>query len=168
MIEKVMKRRFRRNGVLRETKSYYLRYRVGDMAADKWVSLRCTDKQAAQEKARELLREIQQEQAGLIPSKPLRDGAKRSLAAHLKEYVADLERRHRAGGGGRGARLLKSRIERLLKESGWIRGADVTADSFQTWRSGQDLAAKTSNHYLQGMSSFLNWLVNNGRLNIIH
>lgn len=86
------------------------------------------------------------------------------MSIHLSDYVSDLEKRARAGRNGRGAKLLKSRIERLIKECSWGFLFEVTADSFVTWRNQQKLAAKTLNHFLQGMNSFLNWLERIGRI----
>ncbi len=45
MIFSIEKRRFRRGGKLHETRSYYLRYRIGDMPVERWKSLGVTDKQ---------------------------------------------------------------------------------------------------------------------------
>jgi hypothetical protein len=45
MIFSIEKRRFRRDGKVEETRSYYLRYHIGDMPVDKWKSLGVTDKQ---------------------------------------------------------------------------------------------------------------------------
>jgi len=51
MIFEVVKRRFRSGKKVRETRSYYLRYRVADMPSDRWKSLGVTDKQVAEKKA---------------------------------------------------------------------------------------------------------------------
>jgi len=72
--------------------------------------------------------------------------------------------RGRAGRRGRGAKLLKARIVRLMDESGWKLPASVTADSFVAWRNHHKAAARTQNHYLQGMVSFLNWMERVGRI----
>jgi len=61
MINKIEKRRFRKNGILHETKCYSLRYRFGEMPADRWKSLGVTDKQAAEKIAREFIQEKERE-----------------------------------------------------------------------------------------------------------
>ncbi len=164
MIFSIEKRRFRQGGKLQETRSYYLRYRIGDMPMDKWKSLGVTDKQVADKKAHEFIQEREREAIGIVEPKGVRDGAKKLLAAHLGDYVADLTARGRNGRGGRGARLLASRIERLLRECRWALPCDVTADSFIVWRNQQTCGPRTLNHYLQGMISFLNWLERVGRI----
>ncbi len=153
---KVLKRRFRKGGVLRQTRNYYLRYRVLDMPGEKWVSLGVTDKQVAEKKARDLVAEREREAAGIVEPKVVRDSAKRLLCDHLEDYLADLTKRERAGRNGRGARLLKSRILRLVKDCGWSFPGEVNADCFIAWRNRQTECPRTLNHYLQGVCAFLN------------
>ena len=164
MIFSVEKRHYRRNGKLQFTRCYYLRYRLENMPVDRWKSLAVTDKVVAEKRAHEFIQEKEREAAGLIAPRLMRDSAQKPLAEHLDDYVADLEVRNRAGRRGRGGRLLKGRILRLLKACGWKLPGNVTADSFVTWRNRQTGAARTLNHYLQGMVSFLNWLERSGRI----
>ena len=123
-----------------------------------------TDKQAAEKIAREFIQEKEREAAGIIAPQLIRDSAKKSLVEHLTDYAADLEARNRAGRHGRGARLLKGRVLRLMTACGWKLPGNITADSFLAWRNRQTGAARTKNHYLQGMVSFLNWLERSGRI----
>ena len=164
MIFEVEKRRFRKNGKVRETRSYYLRYRLADMPTDRWKSLGVTDKQVAKKKADEFIQEKEREAAGVLEPRVIRDAAKKLLKEHLGDYVADLERRGRSGRGGRGARLLKGRIARLMGDCGWKLAIQITPDSFTSWRSERKDSARTLNHYLQGMVSFLNWMERLGRI----
>jgi integrase len=164
MIFSIEKRRFRRGGKLEETRSYYLRYRIGDMPVDKWKSLGVTDKQVADKKAHEFIQERERETAGILEPKAVRDSAKKALTAHLDDYVADLTARGRNGRGGRGARLVASRIRALLQECDWQVPCNVTADSFSAWRNRQTCSPRTLNHYLQGMISLLNWMERVGRI----
>jgi integrase len=158
MIFSIEKRRFRRGGIVQETRSYYLRYRIGDMPVDKWKSLGVTDKQVADKKAHEFIQEREREAAGILEPKAVRASAKKPLTAHLDDYVADLAARGRNGRGGRGARLVASRIKVLLQECDWQVPWNVTADSFIVWRNRQSCSPRTLNHYLQGMISLLNWM----------
>jgi len=158
MIFSIEKRRFRKNGKLQETRVYHLRYRLSHMATDRWKSLSVTDKQAAEKRAREFIQEEERQAAGILEPRVARDAAKKPLKEHLDDYVADLERRARSGRGGRGARLLKGRIVRLMDDCGWKLAFQITPDSFTSWRKQRSESARTLNHYLQGMVSFLNWL----------
>ena len=164
MIFKVEKRRFRKEGSLRLTRHYYLRYRVGDMPVDRWKSLGVTDKQVAEKKAQEFLQEKEREAAGILEPKVIRDAALRPLSAHLDDYLADLQKRNRAGRNGRGGRQLKMRVTTLLTECRWNVAYHIDADSFIGWRSRQEKSARTLNHYLQATVSFLNWLERMGRI----
>ena len=164
MIFKVEKRRFRKEGVLRLTRHYYLRYRLGHMPVDRWKSLGVTDKQVAEKKAQEFLEEKEREAAGILEPKVIRDAALRPLSAHLGDYLADLEKRNRAGRNGRGGRQLKMRVSTLINECRWNVAYHIDADSFIGWRSHQKKSARTLNHYLQAMVSFLNWLERMGRI----
>ena len=164
MIFSIEKRRFRRGGRVEETRSYYLRYRIGDMPVDKWKSLGVTDKQVADQKAHKFIQEREREAAGILEPQAVRDSARKPLTAHLDDYVADLAARGRNGRGGRGARLVASRIRALLQACDWQVPCNVTADSFIVWRNRQTCSPRTLNHYLQGMISLLNWMERVGRI----
>ena len=164
MIFSIERRRFRRDGKVEETRSYYLRYRIGDMPVDKWKSLGVTDKQVADKKGHEFIQERERETAGILEPKAVRDSAKKPLMAHLDDYVADLAARGRNGRGGRGARLVASRIKALLQACEWQVPCNVTADSFIVWRNRQTCSPRTLNHYLQGMISLLNWMEKAARI----
>jgi len=164
MIFKVEKRRFRKDGELQTTRCYYLRYRIGDMPTDRWKSLGVSELQSANKKAQEFIREKEREAAGIVDAKPVRDALQRPLLEHLNDYERSLVTRGRAGRDGRGARLLKARIVRLMKDCGWKYSGHISADSFVAWRNQQKGAARTQNHYLQGMVSFLNWMERMGRV----
>ena len=165
MIFKVEKRRFRREGMLRRTRNYYLRYRFGDMPTDRWKSLGVADKQVAKKKALEFRQEKEREAAGILEPKVIRTAAMIPLTAHLEDYLADLEKRNRAGRNGSGGRKLKMRITTLLDQCNWRVAYNINSDAFITWRGGQKKSARTApNHYLQAMVSFLNWTERVGRI----
>ena len=165
MIHEVQKRRFRKNGALRETRCYHLRYRYGEMLVDRWKSLGVSDKQVAEKKAQEFRQEKEREAAGILEPKVIRNSAARPLAEHLDDYVADLETRNRAGRNGRGGRQLKMRVSTLLNECRWQVAFNVNTDLFIGWRSRQKKkGARTLNLYLQAMNAFLNWMERAGRI----
>jgi hypothetical protein len=67
------------------------RLRPGDEKIED-VSLGTSDKQVAEKKRAELLREKEHEGAGFIPVKAARDAARRSLGEHLAEFPGDMGR----------------------------------------------------------------------------
>lgn len=166
MIKTVEKRRRRVAGKVVETRSYYLRYKLDWMPVDKWHSLGTTDKQCADKRATEFLQELQREHDGILDAKPIREAARTPLTQHLKDFLADMERRGKAGRGGRDGRLLGGRVGRLLDACGWNLPASVSVDSFVRWRSQQTelLGARTLNHYLEGIVCLLNWMERSGRI----
>jgi integrase len=161
MIHSVTKRRKRMRGKLVESRNYYLRYRIGDMLSDKWVSLGVTDKGVAQAKAVQFIKDLERELAGIAPPKKLVAAASLPFSDLLREYVAELVTR------GRDSKYVKgteTRIALVASECRWRKLGDVSADSFMFWRRGQSLKAKTLNDYLCDVSSFLGWLVKMERL----
>ncbi len=164
MIHEVQKRAFRKNGVLCETRCYYLRFRYGEMLVDRWKSLGVTNKEVAEKKALEFRQEKEREAAGILEPKVIRESAAKPLPTHLDDYVADLEKRNRAGRNGRGGRQLRMRVTTLLNECSWKVASNISADSFIAWRARQTNGARTLNLYLQAAISFLNWMERMGRL----
>ncbi|HEX7518333.1 MAG TPA: hypothetical protein VF345_13720, partial [Chthoniobacterales bacterium] len=134
------------------------------MPVDRWKALGVTDKQVADKRAHEFIQEKEREVAGILEPRVIRTAAMRPLSAHLEDYLADLEKRNRAGRNGRGGRQLKMRVGTVLKECNWKVAYNINADSFIAWRSRQKKSARTLNHYLQAMVSFLNWLERVGRI----
>src|ERR1039458_7983644 len=165
MIFKVEKRKWREDGKLRTTRSYYLRYRIGDMPVDKWKSLGVTDFQVATKNAQRFLQESEREAAGILEPKVVRDAAQKPLLEHLNDYEADLVMRNRAGRGGRGARLLKSRIAQLVQNNRWQRLAGITADAFINWRKQQTLSPPEINYFRKGCFLFRNGRERGGGIN---
>jgi integrase len=161
MIFSIEKRKRRVNGVLKRTRSYYLRYRIGDMHGDKWVSLGVTDKEVARVEADKFIKALEHENAGIALPKKQVTAAGLTLANLLAEYVDELKTR------GRDAKYVKgteTRLALVFAGCRWKMLRDVSADSFMQWRRGQDLKAKTLNDYLCDVSSFLGWLVRLERL----
>ena len=125
------------------------------------ISLGTSDKQVAEKKRSDLLREEEHERAGFIPSKTARNAAQRKLADHLQDFVADLLAK---GRNGRYIKGIEYCIEQLAKECGWNYPQDMTADTFAEWRRTQEKAPKTLNEYLTSAKGFTNWLTAHGRM----
>jgi len=126
------------------------------------VSLGTSEKQVAEKRRAELLREKQFERDGLILPKSVRDAAQRNLTDHLQDFLGEM---HRVGLSEKHLANLEFRVGRLISECHWKTARDVGADSFQTWRrSRPELSPKTVNDYLEAVRSFFNWLIKNGRV----
>ncbi len=146
---------------IKRGKYYRGRYRLSD--SPKWydVPLKVEQKEIADAKLRNLVREKEAELAGLLGPKELREAARRPLSEHLTEFLADLTERKR----GRSHLVhAKCRLEKILKECRWAVLADVSADGFASWRSKQTkFSAKTANDYLDHANALLNWMTRQRR-----
>jgi len=125
------------------------------------VSLGTSDKQVAEKRRGDRLRELEHERAGFIPPKATREAAQRNLAEHLQDFLGDMRRR---GKSEKYLANLEYRVGKLIADCAWKAAKDVTADSFQAWLRGQtELKDKTANDYLEAVRCFFNWLVKLGR-----
>ncbi len=128
------------------------------------VSLHTSDKQVAEKRRTELLREKQHERDGIILPKSLRDAAQRNLSEHLQDYLGDARR---LGLSAKHVANIEFRVCRLITECHWSSPRAVSADSFQAWRRGKaELSPKTVNDYLEAVRCFFNWMIKNGRVQI--
>ena len=150
------------NNLYKRGRIYWLKYRAqGDTGQPVCLSLGTSDKQSAERRRADKLAEFERERAGILAPKGLRDGAQKLLSEHLQDLLADLEKQ------GKGAKYLANiehRVGVLIQQSGWRTTKDVTADSFQTWRKGAQLSAKTLNDYLEAVRRLFTWMEKQGRV----
>jgi integrase len=146
------KRRVKGKTVL--SKWYYGRYRLPGDIRDTTIALRIADEQAAKAKLRRIVKELELEGEGLIPSRKLRDGLQQSFLSLVTEYVTELAR---LGRNEKYVRGVRKQLETLGKDCAWRTVKDVNADSFLKWRQRKTLIAKTLNEYLISVSALLNW-----------
>jgi integrase len=119
------------------------------------------DKQVAQKKLDDLVREKDRERAGITPPKNLRESASQPMEKHLADYLNDLRN---IGRDDVYIENLGYRLNILIRECGWVHPAKVTTDSFTAWRAEQEKAAKTLNQYLDSASAMLNWMIQKRRI----
>jgi len=150
-----------RNGKLYVNRLYRGQYRLDNDVTVTNVPLKTPDKQVAEERLRKIIREKQQEGAGIIAPKALRDAAQKNLLDHLSDFIADLTAK---GRDDMYIYNIEKRSKRVVVECGWKLPADVTADSFIAWRARQNKAAKTLNEYLDTMIGLFNWMQRQGRI----
>ena len=126
------------------------------------MSLGTPDKQAAETKRSELLREKEHERVvGLIPSKAAREAAQCKLTQHLQHFLGDLRAKRLDERYINGVAFC---LGQLIDQCGWNFPQNITADSFVKWRSSQNKAPKTINEYLVCAKNFGNWLTGQGRM----
>ncbi len=144
-----------------KSKACYLgRYKLPGMDKVAEISLDTTDKRIADQRLGAYVRELQEEAAGIIKPRGIREGAAKPLAGHLDAFKADLRAK------GRSAKYVENVghwITRLQTECGWVYLRDVTAESFMAWRAKQAKAPKTLNEYFNATCALLNWLQRTGQ-----
>jgi integrase len=155
MTEYVFKPSRKKNGKTLASRLYSGRYRLPGQAKVITVALHVSDQQAAKEKLREIVRDLEREEMGIGVPKRIRDAASRAIGEHIKAYCADLRARKC---DVEYVDTTERRLMKLATECNWRRLTDVSAESFQKWRGNQTLAAKTLNDYLAAMSAFFSWL----------
>ncbi len=143
------------------SKLYRGKYRSDSSERFKYVSLRTTDKRIARKKLDAIVLRVERERAGLLPPDELLQGAQCTVLEHLNKFVLDLQAR-RCDDEYIGK--IKQRVRRLAKECHWSRVNDISAASFEDWRSKQStMAPRTQNHYLQAVRCMWAWLVSHGK-----
>jgi len=144
-----------KNGKRIYLRTYCGRYRRPGQTKLTTISLHVTDKSVAEQKLRQLIRDMEKEEIGIAVPKRVRIAAETLLLDHINSYCADLAGRQRAP---EYVATIKARQTKLANDCGWKRLVDVTAESFQAWRSEQQWGPKTLNDYLAAMSALLTWL----------
>ena len=161
MIKSVYRRTYKKNGQNTKGRIYWGQYRIEPNDPITRLSLGTTDKQVARTKLDKIVKQIQQERAGLIAPKEQIDAARASMIDLLHEYVRDLRTRGRSE---QYISKIRSRITHLVNACGWTAVMHVSPGAFVAWRSEQDKAPKTLNHYLDAVNAFMGWLLSIGKI----
>lgn len=159
----IYKPKRRRGGKVVAGKFWWLRFKLD--GADRYtdLALGTSDKVVAEERRRKFVEEKGREAEGIIAPKPLRDGAQRKMVDHLADFTAELRT---LGRDRMYVYTLGKRCEKLISECGWEFPKDVAGETFAAWRRRQSLKAKTLNDYLADVSTLLNWMKQQGRIQV--
>ncbi len=149
----------KRNGCIQ--KSYRGRYSIGETPRLYDIALRTQSKEVAELRLKEIAEEKEQELAGLIAPRGVREGARTLILSHLDDFLGYLVKQGRAQDY---IKKIRSRVPRLCRECRWEYPPDVTADSFRKWCLQREMAPKTLNHYLDSISSLFNWMLSYNRV----
>ncbi len=161
MICMIYRRKRVTDGKTETARLYRGRYRLEGEAKITEVPLHTSDKRVAQQRLEEIVKQRQQEAAGMIPSGAKRTALQSPLLNHLKDYLSDLTA---TGRDQEYIYIVDKQIQKLLRECKWAILCDVTSDSFLRWRAKQRKAPKTLNEYLASISSLLNWMERHERI----
>lgn len=156
----VKRRRRRASGKIQSSRFWSIKWKVPSETRWKLKGLKVTLREVAEQKLIEFRREKEMELGGVVPPRAVREAAGKPMTQHLAEFVAEqLPGRAKAY-----VIHFERHVKRLIEECGWSLPKDVTADSFLSWRSEQELSAKTLNDYLAEGSAVLRWMVKRGRM----
>jgi len=152
--------------ILVESATYYAQFRDHAGVVQE-VPTGCRDESAANMKLQEFLREDTLIQRGLLTPTESRLSSERTgkTADHLAAYLQSMR------ASGRSAVHVSDtdqKVTRLIADCEFHRLKDVNRESMEDWlltRSGQGMAPRTRNAYLQSIRGFLNWCIETSRLN---
>jgi integrase len=122
------------------------------------IALHVSDRQVAEAKLHEIVRELEREAVGICTPRRVRLAGQCGIEQHVKAYCSDLRARRKDEDY---VTTVEKRLIKLGNECQWQRIGDVTAESFQMWRERQRFAAKTLNDYLASASALFGWLIRN-------
>jgi integrase len=164
MICSVFKPSRKKNGKRIRQRLYWGQYRLDGHVKVTRVPLETPDKQVAEERLRKLVVEKQKAAEGLIPSATLRKAAQKPLDQHLDQFMADQEAR---GNVERYLWDVRRQIRTLITECNWGNVSNITAVSFEEWRSKhKEKSPKTLNDYLAAIRGMILWMCERGMLTI--
>ena len=161
MIAYVYRLKRRRNGRLVSSRIWRARIKLDGEARTRDVSLHCADKQTAEQKLRDRIRDQERAAVGLLAPAAQRETFEGSLEGLVDDYVADLKA---LGRSAEHVRHVDARLRRLAKECHWQSLRDATVDSFLRWRSERKQAPKTVNEYQAVVSALFTWLRKQNRV----
>ena len=153
-----------------KTETWVARYRDGH-GRRREVSTGCRDKAAARQVLADLVKRAEHVKAGIITPQQARtaDHACVPFSEHLVAYLDHLKAKT-----VRGKRVsekhrynVKLQIERLMKECGYSRLADITRESMEKWMNrseAEGMGARTRNTHRAAIVACCNWCVETGRL----
>ncbi len=123
-----------------------------------------THKDAARILLNEILKRVEMEKAGC--KDPCREHRKAALNVHLADWLAVLTAR---GRDKEYTGLKKARVDAIFTGCGFVMPPDLSAEKLERFleslRTGKrNLSVQTTNDYVQAVSQFCNWMVENERL----
>ena len=148
----------RKGGKVCKSRLYSARYKLPAQTKATTIALHVSDRQVAEAKLREIVRELEREAVGICTPRRFRLAGQCGIEQHVKAYCSDLRARRKAE---EYVTTVQKRLTKLVNECKWQRIGDVTAESFQRWRERQRFAAKTLNDYLAAASTLFGWLIRN-------
>jgi len=145
--------------VYEESKKWAIEYTDAD--GKPVVVMGYRDKVATMQKAAELERNVERQLCGILTIDPRHLQA--PIAAHIKAWLADLER---CGRSPEYTRKVDARINAMSGALRWTTLSSIKADVVSTWlgNKAREASPRTINHYVEASVAFCNWCVGERRL----
>ena len=145
--------------IRKQSKCWYIDYKTAEGTRKRVKAFK--DKQATQQLAAKLEKEVELAQAGIVDK--YKEHRKRPLAEHLEDFKASLTHK---GTTEKHTNLVYSRAKSAIDSCKFVYVHDVSASKVQkdlAERRHEGLGIRSSNFYLQALKQFFNWLVADNR-----
>ncbi len=162
MIAYVFKKRHGKDadGKPRIAKTYSATFQQDWMPRPRTVNLGVTDKQVANQRLQELIRNEERAQFGAVP-RNIKEYAALLLEQHLQDFLMAVRSLDRSE---KHLYYLGFHCRQIIAFCHWQYPKDITLWGFEQWRNASNLSAKTKNHYLGALREFCRWLELHNRL----
>ena len=134
---------------------WHAKVRLENWPGERRFSLQTTDKQVAQAKLQERVKELEREAMGYLSPSSIRQAAQRPLPELVETFLSDMRAREKSANT---LRIYSVTLGKLARVCGWNRLREVKATDFCEWRKVCGLRAKTVNDYMNVWSRFFRWL----------
>jgi len=161
MIAYIYRPKRQRNGKLVSSRIWRARLKLDGEVKARDISLGVSDRQVAEQKMRENIRDQERVSVGLMAPAAQRETFENPMAKLVDGYVADLKALGRCADH---VRHVDKRLRRLMRECHWQSLREATADAFLRWRAEQTQAPKTINEYHAVLSALFTWLRKQNRV----
>jgi integrase len=161
MIAYIYRPKRQRNGKQVFNRIWRARLKLNGDAKARDISLNCADKQTAEQKLRDSIRDYERTAVGLLAPAAQRETFENPMERLVDGYVADLKALGRSTDH---VRHVDTRLRRLMRECKWQNLREATADSFLRWRTEQKKSPKTINEYQAALSALFSWLRKQNRV----
>ena len=161
MIAYIYRPKRQRNGKQVFNRIWRARLKLNGDAKARDISLNCADKQTAEQKLRDSIRDYERTAVGLLAPAAQRETFENPIERLVDSYVADLKALGRSTDH---VRHVDTRLRRLMRECKWQNLREATADSFLRWRAEQKKSPKTINEYQATLSALFSWLRKQNRV----
>ena len=161
MIAYIYRPKRQRNGKLVFNRIWRARLKLNGDTKTRDISLNCADKQTAEQKLRDNIRDYERTAVGLLAPAAQRETFENPMERLVDGYVADLKALGRSDDH---VRHVDKRLRRLMRECHWQSLREATVDSFLRWRTEQKKSPKTINEYQAVLSALFSWLHKQNRV----